>query len=154
MTPPLEVAKLLNCSQPYGLIGSAFGSPRCSYPGGNLLESALTLNQLKQELIALKEDSRVKGWMSSGYNVKHHFSNPGHMEAIKAILVRIQTEMEDLQVEIGKALSEIYDEYTVEEWQSTHVLPFVNEVDSLLTTCDKLLAKDTWPRRPLNRHDL
>nr|CAH7746181.1 unnamed protein product [Callosobruchus chinensis] len=154
MTPPLEVAKLLNCSQPYGLIGSAFGSPRCSYPGGNLLESALTLNQLKQELIVLKEDSRVKGWMSAGYNVKHHFSNPGHMEAVKAVLVRIQSELEDLQVEIGKALSEIYDEYTVEEWQSTHVLPFVDEVDSLLTTCDKLLAKDTWPRRPLNRNDL
>nr|CAI5865720.1 unnamed protein product [Callosobruchus analis] len=141
-------------AMPYGLIGSAFGSPRCSYPGGKLLESALTLNQLKQELTALKEDSRIKGWMNVGYNVKHHFSNPGHMQAIKTILVRIQSELEDLQVEIGKALSEIYDEYTVEEWQSTYVLPFANEIDKLLIMCHKLLTKDSWPRRPLNRHDL
>ncbi|CAH1970625.1 unnamed protein product [Acanthoscelides obtectus] len=154
MTPPLEVARLLNCSQPYGLIGSAFGSPRCSYLGGNLLESALALNQLKQELTSLKEDSRVKGWMNSGYNVKYQFSNVRHMEAIKAVLMRLQAELNDLQVEIGTSLSEIYDEHTVKEWQSTHVQPFAKEVETLLATCDKLLAKDTWPRRPLDRDEL
>ncbi|XP_060528149.1 hexosaminidase D-like [Cylas formicarius] len=41
LSPPTEVSKVLKCHQPYGLIGSAFGSPKCEFPGTYIFHFAV-----------------------------------------------------------------------------------------------------------------
>ncbi|EFA10268.1 Hexosaminidase D-like Protein [Tribolium castaneum] len=148
LSPPTEVAKLLGCEQPYALIGPVFGSPKCSYTGGDILEGALKLQQLKQEYETILEDSRVKGWMSD-YNKNHQFSNPQHVQSVTAPLNRIKGELMQLDGEMTAAMYEVYDNYTVSEWRETYIKPFEREVRAMVDARDKILAKNYWPRRPL-----
>jgi hexosaminidase len=152
LSPPTEVAKILGCEQPYALIGPVFGSPRCSYVGGDILEGVLKLQQLKQEYENILEDSRVKGWMSE-YNRNHEFSNPQHVQSVTAPLSRIRGELMLVDNEITAAMYEVYDNYTINEWKETYVKPFEREVKSMVEARDKILAKDSWPRRPLQGCD-
>ncbi|KAJ8913624.1 hypothetical protein NQ315_013446 [Exocentrus adspersus] len=148
LSPPTEVAKILQCKQPYALIGPVFGSPKCSYPGGNVLELVLHLQQLKQEFEAILDDSRVHGWLSS-YNIDHTFSNPNYVDSVTAPLKRIKSELDQVENDITEAMFEIYDNYTIEEWKETYIKPFVEKVDRLWEAKENILAKDSWPRRPL-----
>ncbi|XP_050303355.1 hexosaminidase D-like isoform X2 [Anthonomus grandis grandis] len=125
--PPLEVAHILECQQPYGLIGSAFGSPKCKFP----------------------EDSTVKGWLSD-YNRKYAFSNPQQVKRLSGPLEKIKLEVDDLKTKLSESLLEVYDHYTVEEWLDTYVAPLANQIDSLWDTNVKILQRKSWPRRPLN----
>ncbi|KAJ8934715.1 hypothetical protein NQ318_004499 [Aromia moschata] len=90
LSPPTEVAKILHCEQPYALIGPVFGSPKCSYPGGNILEYVLHLQQLKQEFETILDDSRVRGWLSD-YNIAHSYSNPNYVESGTSSLSKMRS---------------------------------------------------------------
>ncbi|XP_030749896.1 hexosaminidase D-like isoform X2 [Sitophilus oryzae] len=148
--PPTEVAKLLQCSQPYGLIGSAFGTPKC----GDILEYIIHLHQLKQEYEEIIEDSRVKGWLNE-YNIKYLFSNPHYVKSVLLPLDKIKDELEYVKDNISRALREVYDKYTVSEWLETFVKPFETEVLKLWRAKHELLKKESWPRRPLDfKHEL
>ncbi|XP_044266884.1 hexosaminidase D-like [Tribolium madens] len=152
LSPPTEVAKLLGCEQPYALIGPVFGSPKCSYTGGDILEGVLKLQQLKQEYETILEDSRVKGWMSD-YNKNHQFSNPQHVQSVTAPLNRIKGELLQLDSEMTTAMYEVYDNYTISEWRETYIRPFEREIKAMVDARDKILAKNYWPRRPLQDGD-
>lgn len=152
LSPPTEVAKILGCEQPYALIGPVFGSPKCSYPGGDILEGVIKLQQLKQEYETILEDSRVKGWMSD-YNKNHQFSNPQHVQSVTAPLNRIKGELVQLDGEITAAMYEVYDNYTIGEWKETYIKPFERDVKELVDARDKILARNYWPRRPLQGCD-
>uniref|UniRef100_V5GYD2 beta-N-acetylhexosaminidase n=1 Tax=Anoplophora glabripennis TaxID=217634 RepID=V5GYD2_ANOGL len=148
LSPPTEVAKILQCEQPYALIGSVFGSPHCSYPGGNILEYVLHLQQLKQEFETILEDPRVHGWLDN-YNIKHKFSNPNHVDSVTAPLSRIKSDLSQIDNGITTAMYEIYDNYTIEEWKETYIKPFEKRINAMWEAKKNILSKDSWPRRPL-----
>lgn len=148
LSPPTEVAKILQCEQPYALIGPVFGSPKCSYPGGNILEYVLHLQQLKQEFDTILEDSRVRGWLNN-YNIKHGFSNPNYVDSVTAPLSRIKSDLSQIDNDITVAMFEIYDNYTITEWKETYIKPFETKVNAMWEARRNILSKDSWPRRPL-----
>lgn len=147
--PPLEVAKILQCSQPYGLIGTAFGSPKCKFPGGEILENVIHFHQLKQEFDEILEDSRVKGWLSD-YNRAHTFSNNQYVKSVLIPMGKIKGELDLIKGDITTALSDVYDQYTVDEWIETFIEPFEKKVLTMWQAKQNLLNKESWPRRPLN----
>ncbi|CAH1153942.1 unnamed protein product [Phaedon cochleariae] len=153
LSPPIEVAKLLKCEQPYALIGPVFGSPRCAFPGGDVLENVLHLQQLKQEYESIVDDSRVRGWMDD-YNIARAFSSPSYVEAATESVDRLKFELDQLDTDITEALLKIYDEYTVEEWKETYLNPLRQKVNKLCRARKILLEKDVWPRRPLKNDEL
>ncbi|KAL1512891.1 hypothetical protein ABEB36_002396 [Hypothenemus hampei] len=128
--PPIEVAKILQCYQPYGLIGAAFGSPKCKFPGGEVLENVVHLHQLQQEFSELIEDSRAKSWLSE-FNKAHVFSNPSKVKAVLFPLDKIKSDLDSIKVQISNAILQIYDQYTLDEWLQTYLLPFEKEVSVL-----------------------
>ncbi|XP_066246413.1 hexosaminidase D-like [Euwallacea similis] len=147
--PPLEVAKILQCDQPYGLIGTAFGSPKCKFPGADVLEFTIHFHQLQQDFLEITDDFRVKGWLSE-YNKLHSYSNPKHIEEIAVALDRIKSELEVVNVGISNAMLKVYDEFTVVEWLDTYLLPFKKEVSSLWEAKKRILSTTSWQRKPLS----
>lgn len=152
LSPPTEVAKLLGCEQPYALIGPVFGSPKCAYLGGDILEGVLRLQQLRQEFEGILEDSRVKGWLNR-INKMYDFSNPQYVQAVTAPLNRIRGELMEVDSDITVAMCEVYDNSTVAEWKESYIRPFLDEVVEMIEVRDRILEKEFWPRRPLTLRD-
>lgn len=145
---PTEIAGILQCEQPYALIGRSFGSPKCSYSGGDVLEAVVRLYQLQQEYDLILEDSRVKGWISD-YSIAHFFSNPQYVLAALAPIDRIREELIHVEEDMATALMEVYDNYTVSEWIETYIKPFKTKIVYYYEAKQKLISRDSWPRRPL-----
>lgn len=143
----LEVSKMLSCEDPYALVGPPFGIPKCSYPGGKVLDLILRFHQLQEEFLRITDDSRIRGWMSE-YNVKYGFSNPQYVETGTTILSNLRNELNEMKVDLRIAMEGIYDNYTIDEWDGTYMQPFVAKVEKLWLAKEKLLSKDYWPRRP------
>lgn len=152
LNPPIHLARILQCKEPYALMSPAFGSPKCSYPGGDILEYVIQLHQLLQEYDAIVDDSRYAHWMNE-YNVKFSFSNPYHIESVTTSLSKIKTELARIDVDISLALSEVYDIYTVNEWKDTFIKPFKQKVQNMWEARRNILARDVWPRRPLTLNE-
>lgn len=148
LSPPREVVKLLNCEQPYGLMGPAFGTPKCHYPGGDVLEAILRFQQLKQDFETMLDSSRVKGWITD-YNIDHSFSNPQHVVSALMQMDHIKEEFEEIDEEIKKSMSEVYDNFTVSEWRETYVVPLEKQIMHYFNAKEKLLSRTSWPKRPL-----
>lgn len=134
-------------------MSSALGSPKCSYPGGDILEYVIQLHQLIQEYDAIVDDPRYNRWMNTN-NLKFSFSSPSHVETITSSLKKLKTDLETVEVDITLALSEVYDKYTIKEWKDTYIEPFKQKIQFMWEARRKILAKDTWPRRPLFKNEL
>lgn len=126
----------------------ALGSPKCSYPGGDILECMIQLHQLIQEYEAIVEDARYERWMNQ-YNIKFSFSSPSQIESFTSFLSKIKSDLAAVDVDITLALSEVYDDYTIEEWKETFIKPFKLKVQAMWNAKKNILMKDIWPRRPL-----
>ncbi|CAG9857819.1 unnamed protein product [Phyllotreta striolata] len=149
LSPPTEVARSLKCQQPYALIGPVFGTPKCTFPGGDVLENLIRFQQLRQEFEAIGDKSRFKGWLSE-YNVKQCFSNPIYVESIMNSIGRIRDDVFELKLDLSESLGTIYDEFTVREWMDTYFVPFEDQLEILWKAKSKLLTTRVWNRRPLN----
>lgn len=147
VSPPKQVVNLLDCDHPYGLMGPAFGTPKCHYPGGDVLEAILRFQQLKQDFQEIQRDPRVNGWITD-YNIKHSFSSPQHVVSALLELDHIEQEFLEIDEEITNSMLEIYDNYTVNEWRETYLEPLRKQILYLLKAKDRLLSKKSWPRRP------
>lgn len=147
LSQPQQVADLLNCEEPYGLIGPDFGTPNCNYPGSDVLEAILRFQQLKQEFEVILRNSVINGWITD-YNVRYSFSNPQLVISALMHLEHINTEFQEIDEEIRSAMMEVYDNYTVNEWRETYVEPLEKMILHLLTAKKKLLSKNSWPQRP------
>ena len=66
------------------------------------------------------------------------------------LLLILQNPLKLFQDNFAKALSLIYDKYTVDEWMEQHIDPLMNMLTSLMQRAQTLTNADIWPRRPLN----
>lgn len=148
LSPPKQVVHLLDCEHPYGLMGPAFGTPKCHYPGGDVLEAVLHFQQLQQDFKEMLRDPRVNGWITD-YNIEHSFSNPQHVVVALSDLDRIEEEYHEIVEEIRMAMLDVYDNYTVSEWRETYLEPLRKQILHLVNARERLLTKESWPRRPL-----
>ncbi|ENN81974.1 hypothetical protein YQE_01685, partial [Dendroctonus ponderosae] len=146
--PPLEVAKMLQCEQPYGLMGTAFGSPKCKFPGGDILEYLNHFHQLDQEISELLEDPQVKGWLSD-YNTASNFSNPTVVKVALISIDEIKAELEVVKEQISHSMLKIYYAHTVQEWLATYLEPVEKKVLHLWEAKHRILERTVWPRGPL-----
>lgn len=148
LSPPKQLVKVLDCEYPYGLMGPAFGTPKCHYPGGDVLEAILRFQQLKLDFESILRDSKVNGWVTD-YNIDHGFSSPHHVVTALLQIDHIKEEFQEIDEEIKQTMIEIYDNYTVSEWRETFVAPLEKQILYYVNAKEKLLLKKTWPRRPL-----
>jgi len=56
------------------------------------------------------------------------FSNPRHVKAVSLPLEKLKNDLSGIRLKITESLSIVYDQYTVDEWLQTYLIPFENQV--------------------------
>lgn len=152
-TVPKPVIDLLQCDNPYALHGTAWGTPKCNFYGGDILEGVLRLHQLEQEFSVLLDNSVIRGWVTD-YNINHSFSNVLLLTSAMENLDMFKMDLIQIERDLRMSMTLIYDNYTINEWCETFIQPFHKKIENLWEAKEKLMSKEHWPRRPLTKGDL
>lgn len=145
---PKIITDLLKCNGYYALTSPDHGTPYCQYPGGNILDSVVAFHQFKLRYENFKRQSTVLGWMSD-YNNNHNFSNPYIVNQVLEDLTNYLSDITTIQTYFTETMLNVYDKYTVSEWQETFLKPVYNDIVRMMDLAKRLLVIDDWPRRPL-----
>ena len=65
-------------------------------------------------------------------------------------LAYLPGSLRSLQVQIEKALSVFFDQYTVGEWIEQHITPMIKTMEDLNNRAQILTSITSWPQRPLD----
>lgn len=149
---PRNIMETLNCD---GIITLSLPEPqygwtKCTWFGASVYSASLRLHSLCQEITRMEQDSTFKGWLKP-YNIKYAFSNPSHVERAVAELDRYKMEITYIEKEIKSAMDVIYTNDTIQEWLETYVNPLNEKLTALWDAKEKILEKDSWPRRPITK---
>ncbi|XP_046409312.1 hexosaminidase D [Neodiprion pinetum] len=152
---PDNILKILNCETPVTLSipEPQFGWTYCGFHGSMIYSIILRLHTLNQEIARMEQDSTFKGWVKE-YNLNYAFSNPSHIEHALSSLGEYKNEIIYIETDMRKAMEDIYDNYTIDEWIETYVEPLNEKLTKLLALKNRILERDSWPRRPLTKHEL
>lgn len=152
---PAHISEILQCD---GIISLSIPEPqygwtKCNFHGMSVYAAILRLYSLTQEIIKMEQDNTYKGWLKP-YNIKHLFASPSYVERAVTDLDRYKMEIMYIEKEMRTAMEDIYDIYTIDEWLETYVTPLNEKLNQLWEAKEKLLEKNTWPKRPLTKSDL
>ncbi|XP_014216975.1 hexosaminidase D-like [Copidosoma floridanum] len=148
---PRRVTEALGCEGTItlSLPEPQYGWTKCTYLGASVYSAALRLHALCQEIARMEQDSTFRGWLKP-YNLRHGFSSPSHVERALAELDRYKMELVYIEKEMRNAIAEgVYGNYTVLEWLETYLEPVNEKVMALWSARERILERDSWPRRPL-----
>ncbi|XP_064601684.1 uncharacterized protein LOC135467775 [Liolophura sinensis] len=121
----------------------------CKFPGYEFFYSIKTLYTIhKMRLDSDRIKFRLEGWLSK-YNLIHNFTSPGQYKVFVKYVGSLRKDLLDLRVELGKILSGIYNEATVEEFLLVQIDGQVDKLDEWLKQFKSLSSRRVWPRRPL-----
>lgn len=152
---PDRISEALQCD---GIISLSIPEPqygwtKCSFHGVSVYAAILRLYSLTQEIMKMEQDNTYKGWLKP-YNIKYSFASPSYVERAVADLDRHRMEIMYIEKDMRTAMEDIYDNYTVQEWLDTYVAPLNEKLNQLWEVKEKLIERNTWPRRPLTKSDL
>jgi len=155
MELPVHVAEALQCD---GIVALSIPEPqyswtKCNFHGVSVYAAILRLYTLTQEVTKMEQDNTYKGWLKS-YNIKYSFASPSYVERAFTDLDRHKMEIMYVEKEMRTAMEDIYDDYTIQEWLDTYIAPLNEKLNQMLEAKQKLLEKNTWPKRPLTKIDL
>ncbi|XP_015604191.1 hexosaminidase D [Cephus cinctus] len=152
---PRQITDALQCESTISLNipEPQYGWTKCVYQGVLVYTATLRLYSLSQEISKMEEENTFKGWMKE-YNLKYAFSSPSHVEHAVADLDNFKMELLDIEKVVRSAMDGIYDNYTIQEWIETFMVPLNDKVTSLWEAKEKILKKNAWPRRPLTKIEL
>ncbi|XP_032682535.1 hexosaminidase D-like isoform X1 [Odontomachus brunneus] len=152
---PHQISEALQCD---GIVSLSvpepqYGWTKCSFHGVSIYNAILRLYSLTQEILKMEQDNTYKGWLKP-YNIKYSFASPSYVERAVTDLDRHKMEIMYIEKDMRTAMEDIYDNYTIQEWLETYTAPLNEKLSQLWEAKEKLLEKNTWPRRPLTKPDL
>ncbi|XP_069689508.1 hexosaminidase D-like [Periplaneta americana] len=122
----------------------------CAFPGSDAFALAGRLATLRARVNALHEElTEQRAWLTP-YNVRHNFSSPWRVLESHSTQQRLVRELVDLRNATMRVLGQYFDRYTTQEWLEQRVDPLEDKLGRLQSASARLLAWDTWPRRPLS----
>ncbi|KAK6622086.1 hypothetical protein RUM44_001893 [Polyplax serrata] len=119
----------------------------CNFPGFYVYKTIVTFYNLQQRIYSLRDIPN--GWFST-FNILYSFSSPAQVEnfVINFPIDALKLELKESWSVLQEHMNEIYDEYTVNEWLLTYIVPFSIRLDGLSKAKKAILMKRDWPRRP------
>ncbi|PSN37572.1 Hexosaminidase D [Blattella germanica] len=145
-----QLGKLLECPQAMANsieLGSFYWQlAACGYPGSDMLSALWILKDLKTRMKVL--NMRSSGWLSK-YNIRHNFTSPMRVIDLHADVTQLSREVATFKNSTGLILLQYVDHYSAKEWLEQKLEPLQVEILSLEHAMQKLINRDTWPRRPL-----
>ncbi|KAK4296567.1 hypothetical protein Pmani_030960 [Petrolisthes manimaculis] len=121
----------------------------CSFPGANVATFLHRYARLRRDVRLLRREvDEVSGWLTP-YNVRHNFSSPSRVREGTGELASLTAALRDVEDEAEAVLAQYLNPSTVIEWREQHLTPLNLTLTSLTNITHALLARTTWPRRPL-----
>jgi hexosaminidase len=121
----------------------------CAFPGSNLFSAVGSYVSLQARVSTLYTDVTERhGWLTV-YNVHHNFSSPWRLLEVHAIVQQLLRELTTFRNSTAHIMTQYFDQFVVDEWLEQKVDPLAEKMTSLKHFVQSLVARDTWPRRPL-----
>lgn len=122
----------------------------CSFPGSNLFSAVGSYVALQARAMTLYADlTERRGWLTM-YNVRHNFSSPWRLLEAHVSVQRLLRELTAFRNSTAHIMTQYFDQFAVDEWLEQKVDPLAEKMASLENFALNLIARDTWPRRPLS----
>lgn len=123
---------------------------KCAFPGKRAMEFSIQLYSITTEAQSFLTRIYFDHSFLSNYAVKHGFGSPNNIESTVKGLTPIETRLHELRMNAGKALSDYYDEYTINEIVDQKITPLIDSLSEVKQNAEYLLSIQIWPRRPLH----
>lgn len=122
----------------------------CSFPGSNLFSAVGNYMALQARVSTLYTDVAERhGWLTM-YNVRHNFSSPWRLLQTHVSVQQLLQELTTFRNSTAQILTQYFDHFVVDEWLEQKMDPLAEKMASLEHFVQNLVARDTWPRRPLS----
>ena len=120
----------------------------CFFSGSNIYKMIHNLASVEVEIEEyLNKYSKSEGWLTA-YNFRRNFSSPFRVNEGLDEYSRMTYLVTSLIKQANKALTEVYDDYTVTEWIEQKIYPLYKELVDFKNRAESLKNRNTWPRRP------
>ncbi|XP_074596750.1 hexosaminidase D [Brevipalpus obovatus] len=124
---------------------------QCEFPGAPVYRMTQTVSEAIKKVDEYIYDVTIhKAWLTD-YNIRHNISNPVRVDEGLAQHSSVRYILNSALKSSAKALSEVFDEYTVYEWIEQNIYPHLLKMDKLLKDAENLKLRKVWPIRPLNK---
>lgn len=120
----------------------------CSFPGKNVMEFSIKLHSIVDKTRGFLNRINFDHSFLSPYAVKHGFGSPINIEPIVKELTELELQLKQLRVTAAIALSDYYDEYTINEVIEQKITDLIDALDEMKENAKYLTSIKTWPRRP------
>lgn len=121
----------------------------CAFPGSNLFSAVASYVVLQAQVDTLYTDvTQRQGWLTM-YNVRHNFSSPWRLLEALSKGQQLVRELTAFRNSTALIMGQYFDQFTVDEWLEQKVDPLTERMASLQHFVHVLVARDTWPRRPI-----
>ena len=121
----------------------------CAFPGSNLFSAVARYVVLQAKVDTLYTDvTQRHGWLTM-YNVRHNFSSPWRLLEARSKGQQLVQELTAFRNSTVLIMAQYFDQFTVDEWLEQKVDPLTEKMASLQHFVQVLVARNTWPRRPI-----
>jgi len=122
----------------------------CEFPGSNLFSTIASYVALQARVDRLYVHvSQRHGWLTT-YNVRHNFSSPWRLLETQHSGQQLARELTEFRNWTRHIMTQYFDRFTVDEWLEQKVDPLAEKMATLERFVQALVARDTWPRRPVS----
>lgn len=146
--------RLLGCPFTYKYSDSPFDETKlnhdlksCKFPGRQVFEPVVNLNNVHKELDNYIRQVSAKGWITP-YHKIHNYTSTWRLVEIRRKYQSFDRALESLNETLTSTLSEIFDEAMVTEWMEQNVDWERNQTLASLSILDSLKARTIWGDRP------
>lgn len=120
----------------------------CSFPGKNVMEFSIKLHSIVTKTQNFLNRINFDHSFLSSYAVKHGFGSPINIESTVKEMAELELQLKQLRMTAEIALSDYYDEYTINEVIEQKITPLIDTLDGMNENAKYLTSIKTWPQRP------
>ncbi|KAL5019522.1 hypothetical protein ScPMuIL_002414 [Solemya velum] len=114
----------------------------CQYPGFEIQHLVEEINFLD-----FPSDEELRGYLNP-YQIKYKVSNQWMLRRIFPRISHVRETLRSSVLPLRRALTDFYDEYTVDEWMEINFNPLLKEYEHYSSAVEEILEQRALPRRP------
>ncbi|XP_014671259.1 PREDICTED: hexosaminidase D-like isoform X2 [Priapulus caudatus] len=119
------------------------------FPGGDVYHEAQRLYRLDAWAHGFEHLGNFLGFLTP-YQLRRNFSSVSSLEAGLRQYAPLVDALKAARDDAAEALWGVYDGHTVAEWLEQRITATLDRLHAMKRSADSLIARRTWPRRPLD----
>lgn len=127
----------------------------CLFPGNKAMLFSLEMYSSVVKARDFLIDITYNQHFLSTYEMKYRFGSSKDIgQSLEKYVEPLLLELNDLRSNASKALTDVYDDYTIDEIIEQNITPWTDALIEIKKKAKYLLSIEVWPQRPLNRKSI